>query len=104
MKEKRVGSIKNVDLSGLRFPVIAVYESPADFKGKCVARVFDMDKPTDTIIVKDTAEEIRDLFADIAHELGKCVIVVTHSQAFSQKADVVVELEEKQLKAVQVRG
>lgn len=60
MKEKRVGSIKNVDLSGLRFPVIAVYESPADFKGKCVARVFDMDKPTDTIIVKDTAEEINE--------------------------------------------
>ena len=44
------------------------------------------------------------LFADIAHELGKCVIVVTHSQAFSQKADVVVELEGKRLKAVQVRG
>lgn len=60
MKEKRVGSIKNVDLSGLRFPLIAVYESPADFKGKCVARVFDMDKPTDTIIVKDTAEEINE--------------------------------------------
>lgn len=60
MKEKRVGSIKNVDLSGLWFPVIAVYESPADFKGQCVARVFDTDKPTDTIIVKDTAEEINE--------------------------------------------
>lgn len=60
MKEKRVGSIRNVDLSDLRFPLIAVYESPADFKGKCVARVFDMDKPTDTIIVKDTTEEINE--------------------------------------------
>ncbi|EOS72479.1 hypothetical protein C817_05493 [Dorea sp. 5-2] len=60
MKEKRVGSIRNVDLSGLRFPVIAVHESPEDFKGQCVARVFDMDKPTDTIIVKDTVEEINE--------------------------------------------
>lgn len=60
MKEKRVGSIRNVDLSGLRFPVIAVHESPEDFRGQCVARVFDMDKPTDTIIVKDTAEEINE--------------------------------------------
>lgn len=67
------------------------------------AQVILADEPTGNLD-KDTAEEIRDLFADIAHELGKCVIVVTHSQAFSQKADVVVELEEKQLKAVQVRG
>ena len=67
------------------------------------AQVILADEPTGNLD-KDTAEEIRDLFADIAHELGKCVIVVTHSQAFSQKADVVVELEGKRLKAVQVRG
>ncbi len=67
------------------------------------AQVILADEPTGNLD-KDTAEEIRDLFADIAHEMGKCVIVVTHSQAFSQKADVVVELEGKQLKTVQVRG
>lgn len=58
MQEKRVTSMKEVDLSDLHMPTIAVYDSPTDFMGKCVARIFDLDKPTDTIMVKDTWEEI----------------------------------------------
>ena len=58
MQEKRVTSMKEVDLSDLHMPTIAVYDSPTDFMGKCVARIFDLNKPTDTIMVKDTWEEI----------------------------------------------
>ncbi len=58
MQEKRVASIKEVDLSDLYMPTIVVYDNPADFTGKCVARIFDLNKPTDTVIVKNTLDEI----------------------------------------------
>ena len=57
-EDKIVESFRDVDLSGLQMPTIAVYDSPADFVGKYVARIFDLYKPTDTIMVKDTWEEI----------------------------------------------
>lgn len=60
MQEKRIESIKDVDFSGLHMPAIAVYDSPADFKGKFVARIFDLNKPTDIIMVKGTLEEIHE--------------------------------------------
>lgn len=56
--EKRIASMKEVDLSDLHMPIIAIYDSPVDFKGKFAARIFDLNKPTDTIMVKDTWEEI----------------------------------------------
>ena len=62
MQEKRVNSISEVDFSkvALLFPSIAVYRHPDDFQNKCVARVFDLDMPTDTIMIKDTVEEIQE--------------------------------------------
>lgn len=61
MQEKRVNSILEVDFSkvALPFPSIAVYRHPDDFPDKCVARVFDLDIPTDIIMVKGTVEEIQ---------------------------------------------
>lgn len=58
MQEKRVESIQAVDFSGLKVPFIAVYKHPDDFPDKCVARIYELDKPTDTIMVKETLEEI----------------------------------------------
>lgn len=58
MQEKRVESIQEVDFSGLKVPFIAVYQHPEDFPDKCVARIYELDKPTDTLMVKDTVEEI----------------------------------------------
>lgn len=54
------------------------------------------DEPTGNLD-SDTALGIRDIFAQVAHEMGKCVIVVTHSEVFAEKADVVVRLENKKL-------
>ena len=56
--DKKVNSIKEVDLSGLKMPMAAVYQNPLDYPDKVVARIFDMDKPTDTVIVKESLEEI----------------------------------------------
>ena len=48
MQEKRVESIREVDFSGLKVPFVAVYGHPDDFP----------DRATDTIMVKETLEEI----------------------------------------------
>lgn len=67
MKEKRVKSIKEVDFSDLKVPMIAVYRYPEDFPEYCVARIYDLDKPTDTVMVKNTLGEIE---TDISTNTG----------------------------------
>lgn len=57
--DKVIMSIAQVDMDGLRFPVIAVHEDPNDYPGKCAARIFDMDKPTRIVIVKETLGELQ---------------------------------------------
>lgn len=51
-----------VDLSGLKQPLVTIYESPADFPGVCVARIWEGPgpKPTDTVTVRNTLEELRE--------------------------------------------
>lgn len=58
MQQKRVESVKEIDFSGLKILIIAVYQHPEDFPEKCVARIYELDKPTDTLMIKDTLEEI----------------------------------------------
>lgn len=60
------------------------------------AQVILADEPTGNLDEK-TAAEIRDIFCEVAHMMGKCVIVVTHSPAFAGKADEVVLLRGKKL-------
>lgn len=67
MVDKRVESIKEIDFSGLKVPMIAVYKHPEDYPDKCVARVFDLDKPTNVVMVKMSVEEIT---MDINHNSG----------------------------------
>lgn len=56
------------------------------------AEIILADEPTGNLDT-DTAAGIMDIFHRLAEE-GKCVIAVTHSQAFADKADVVLELRE----------
>lgn len=58
--DKIVTSIHQIDISDLRFPIIAAYEHPDDYPDKCVARIFDLDRTTDTVILKDTMEELHE--------------------------------------------
>ena len=53
------------------------------------ADVILADEPTGNLD-EATAAQICEIFRRMAHEMGKCVIVVTHSQEFAQKADTVV--------------
>ena len=42
-----------------KLPLICVYKNPADYPGKYVARVWDVDKPTTLVAIADSFEEIR---------------------------------------------
>ena len=41
-------------------PISAVYDHPEDYPDKFVARVYDMDKPTNLIVLGDTLDEVRE--------------------------------------------
>lgn len=71
MQEKRICTIQDVDFSGLKVPFIAVYDSPEDFPEQYVARIYELDKPTDTVMVKRTLTELQE---DIRKYTGKIFI------------------------------
>ena len=54
------------------------------------------DEPTGNLD-GDTAQGIIELFRELAHQDGKCVIAVTHSQDFAAQADVVIDLKDHKL-------
>lgn len=60
MQVKLITSVKELDTSNLKVPVIVVYEHPNDYPEYYVARVFNVDKPTDTIMLKKNLSEIQD--------------------------------------------
>lgn len=55
---KIVESFKLVDFSELRAPIIAVYEHPLDFPNYYVARIWDVNRQTNTIILRESLGEI----------------------------------------------
>ena len=57
--DKIVTSIQEINLEDIRFPIIAVFEHPEDYPTKSVGIIFELTKPTDTVIVKDTLEELQ---------------------------------------------
>ena len=54
------------------------------------------DEPTGSLDSKTTGDVIT-LLRDAAHQLGKCVIVVTHSERVADAADIVLNLKRKKL-------
>lgn len=60
------------------------------------AKVLLADEPTGNLD-EGTAKEIIELIKRTAHELGKCVIVVTHSKQLAEEADVVLEIKQGEL-------
>ena len=54
------------------------------------------DEPTGNLD-ENTAAEISGILKESAHELNKCVIVVTHSKKLAKQADVILRLKQKKL-------
>ena len=55
------------------------------------AKVLLADEPTGNLD-EETAAGIMELLKGTAHELGKCVIVVTHSKSLANEADEIVQI------------
>ena len=60
------------------------------------AQVILADEPTGNLD-EDTAAEITVILKDSAHESGKCVVIVTHSNELAKEADVVFRLRKGDL-------
>jgi len=60
------------------------------------ARVLLADEPTGNLD-EATARDVTALLKRIAHEDGKCVIVVTHSAELAQEADAVIRIEHTEI-------
>lgn len=60
-QEKIVESMRQVDFSDLRFPLIVVYKNPRDYPDAYVARIWEGARslPTNTIIKREKLQEIR---------------------------------------------
>lgn len=57
------------------------------------AKVLLADEPTGNLD-ESTAKEIIELLKKTAHELGKCVIVVTHSRQLAEEADEIIQIKD----------
>lgn len=62
---KVIDSFYNVDYSDLKMPIIAVFYNTLDFPNTFVARLFDLQSPTNLIVVDDTLEGIRSKIPNI---------------------------------------
>ncbi|MDO4313328.1 MAG: ATP-binding cassette domain-containing protein [Eubacteriales bacterium] len=60
------------------------------------AKVILADEPTGSLD-EDTAVEITGILRECAHQMQKCVVIVTHSNDLSKQADVVLRLKKGEL-------
>lgn len=54
------------------------------------------DEPTGNLD-EDTADEIANLLEECAHQMGKCLVIVTHSYDLAKRADVILRLKKGKL-------
>lgn len=63
-QRQQVETLDLVDFSKLTVPMIVIYDKPLDFPESFIGRIWDIDKgkamPTNTFIVRDSIEEIRE--------------------------------------------
>lgn len=55
----RLDSFEASLLAQFKLPLITIYNSPEDFTGKYVARLFDVDKATPYHVVESSYEDIK---------------------------------------------
>ncbi|MDU9693968.1 hypothetical protein WKH56_08760 [Priestia sp. SB1] len=61
MKQHILDNFTNVDMRGLQMPVIAVFYNTLDIPNKYAARLLDLNRPTNVVVIKNTLEEIRNV-------------------------------------------
>ena len=67
------------------------------------ASVILADEPTGNLVKEedeDTAVGITNILKECAHQMGKCVIIVTHSNDLAKQADVIFRLKKGELQQI----
>ena len=67
------------------------------------AKVILADEPTGNLD-EDTAADITAILKECAHQMNKCVVIVTHSNELARQADVVFRLKKGQLQLEEKRN
>ncbi|WP_061809769.1 hypothetical protein [Rossellomorea vietnamensis] len=57
--DRLISSFDEVALSDFKMPIICIYQSPKDYQGMFVARLFDVNQPTHNILMRPTLEAVR---------------------------------------------
>ncbi|NBK79987.1 ATP-binding cassette domain-containing protein [bacterium D16-76] len=65
------------------------------------ASVILADEPTGNLD-EDTAVEITNILKECAHQMNKCVIIVTHSNELAKQADVILKLRKGELQITDI--
>ena len=56
-------AVQTFDLSRIakatQFPLICIYNSPKDYPGKYIARLWDVNRPTNIVAIAESLDEIR---------------------------------------------
>ena len=81
-------------LSGGQQQRVAIARALASDAGVILA-----DEPTGNLD-EDTAVEITNILKECAHQMNKCVIIVTHSNDLAKQADVILRLKKGELQEV----
>lgn len=63
------------------------------------ASIILADEPTGNLD-EDTAVDITNILKECAHQMGKCVIIVTHSNDLAKQADVIFRLKKGELQQI----
>lgn len=61
-KDEGIEHINQIDMSNVKIPTFAIYQNPKDYPGRCVARLFDGEQPTNIVIIRKRAHELHQLF------------------------------------------
>lgn len=59
-KTTELKTFRDFDFTMVRMPLITVYEKPKDMPDKYVARLFDINQPTEFAVVGDSLSDIRE--------------------------------------------
>ena len=63
------------------------------------ASIILADEPTGNLD-EDTAVDITNILKECAHQMAKCVIIVTHSNDLAKRADVIFRLKKGELQQI----
>jgi putative ABC transport system ATP-binding protein len=89
--DKAMATRNVMQLSGGQQQRVAIARALA-----CDVDILFADEPTGNLD-EDTAQGIIDTFRELAHEQGKCVVVVTHSQQLATQSDRILHLRKGKL-------